>query len=90
MASVHMTEFEVARDFAAALDKVRDGAEIVVERGNQPVAIIRAPGRSGRLVADILRDAEQQNSDLTLDAAFGADLEDVIASPQPGKPPSWE
>src|SRR4051794_17666514 len=46
MVQLHMSESEVARDLAAGLDKVRDGAEIVVERGSHPVAVIRPPLRS--------------------------------------------
>jgi len=72
------------------LDKVRDGAEIVVERGSQPVAVIRPPVRSGRPIADVLLDAKAQNSTETLDSDFGKDLEEIIASQQPWNPPSWE
>ena len=39
MAQVHMSETEVAEDFAAALEKVRQVAEVVVERNHQPVAV---------------------------------------------------
>jgi Phage integrase family len=35
MAELHMTEAEVARDFRAVLDRIRNGAEIVVERDAQ-------------------------------------------------------
>jgi len=40
MAQVHMSEAEVAKNFAAALEKVRQGAEIVVEQDHHPVAVI--------------------------------------------------
>ncbi len=36
MAQVHMTEAEVTSNFAAVLEKLRQGAEIVVERDAQP------------------------------------------------------
>src|SRR5271166_6352426 len=48
MAVLHMTEAELARDLHAALEKVRQGAEIVVEEGYRTVAIIKpvqGPGR---------------------------------------------
>lgn len=48
MTVLHMTEAEVARDFAAVLEKVRQGAEIVVEEGYRTVAVIKpveGPGR---------------------------------------------
>jgi antitoxin (DNA-binding transcriptional repressor) of toxin-antitoxin stability system len=41
MAQVHMSEAEVAKNFAAVLEKVRQGGEIVVEQDHRPVAVIR-------------------------------------------------
>ena len=48
MAQVHMTEAEVTKNFAAALEKLRQGAEVVVEQDHWPVAVIsplKGPGR---------------------------------------------
>jgi len=44
MAVIHMSEAEAARDFAGGLARVRDGAEIVIESNDRPVAVIRSPG----------------------------------------------
>lgn len=91
MATFRITEAELARDIHAVLAKVRDGAEILIEEDHRPVAVIRAPHRSGRLVSEILRQAKERNSTVTLDPDFGKDLEAVIAShQQPWNPPSWE
>jgi antitoxin (DNA-binding transcriptional repressor) of toxin-antitoxin stability system len=91
MATVHITEAELARDAYAVLAKVREGVEVVVEQNHRPVAIIRAPHRSGRPISDIVRQAKERNSTVTLDPDFGKDLEAVIAShQQPWNPPSWE
>jgi antitoxin (DNA-binding transcriptional repressor) of toxin-antitoxin stability system len=91
MATVHMSEAEVARDLHAALVKVQQGVEIVIEQDNRPVAVLRAQSRSGRPLTEILREAKQRNSSVTLDADFGRDLEQIVAShQQPWTPPAWD
>lgn len=92
MAILHMTEAEVARDLHAVLAKVEQGVEVVIEReGHRPVAVIRSPHRSGRPLPEILKEARQRNSTVTLDEDFGEDLEAIIASHQiPWNPPSWD
>jgi len=90
-ARVHITEAELIRDVQAVLAKVQAGVEVIVEQDHRPVAVIRLPYRSGRPIADILRDATARNSTVTLDPDFGKDLEAIIAShQQPWNPPSWE
>jgi hypothetical protein len=48
MPQVHMTEAEVVKDIQAVLEKVCQGAEVVVERGHRALAAIapvKGPGR---------------------------------------------
>jgi antitoxin (DNA-binding transcriptional repressor) of toxin-antitoxin stability system len=91
MGPVHITEAELARDLHAILAKVQQGVEVVVEQDHRPVAVLRPLNRSGRLISDILREARQRNSTVTLDEDFGKDLEEIIASQQePWNPPSWD
>jgi antitoxin (DNA-binding transcriptional repressor) of toxin-antitoxin stability system len=92
MTTVRITEAELARDVRAVLDKVQQGNEVIIEKeDHQPVAVISSPYRSGRPITDILRDARQRNSTVTLDEDFGKDLEEIIAShQQPWNPPSWD
>jgi hypothetical protein len=53
--------------------------------------VIRSPHRRGRPITEILREARQRNSTVTLDEDFGKDLEEIIAShQQPWNPPSWD
>lgn len=40
---IHISEAEAASNFADVLARVRAGAEIVIESGKLPVAVIRAP-----------------------------------------------
>jgi hypothetical protein len=88
---VRITEAELARDIHAVLAKVQTGVEVIVEQDHRPVAVIRLPHRSGRPISEIVREAKERNSTVTLDPDFGKDLEAVIAShQQPWNPPSWE
>ena len=62
-----------------------------MEQDHRPVAVIRSAQRSGRLISEIVRQAKERNSTVTLDPDFGSDLEAIIAShEQPWNPPSWE
>jgi antitoxin (DNA-binding transcriptional repressor) of toxin-antitoxin stability system len=42
--ALHIDEADAARDLASLLDRVGAGAEVVIERDSQPVAVIRAAG----------------------------------------------
>jgi len=88
---IRVTEDELVRDIAAVLDKVRAGAEVVVERDHVPVAMIQAPKRSGRRASEILADAARNPSRATLDPEFPTDLDDIIrTNSEPWNPPSWD
>jgi len=92
MMTVRITEAELARDLHAILEKVQQGSEVIIEReDHRPVEVIRSPHRSGRPITEILREAKQRNSTVTLDEDLGKDLEEIIASHQhPWNPPSWD
>lgn len=92
MMTLRITEAELARDVRAVLDKVQRGNQVIVEQeDHRPVAVISSPYRSGRPITDVLREAEERNSTVTLDESFGRDLEEIIANhQQPWNPPSWD
>jgi hypothetical protein len=78
MAELHMTEAEVARDFAAVLEKIKQGAEVIVERDAQPVAVIKAPQFRGRSIDECIALAKKHGSHATVNQGFAKDLEEVI------------
>lgn len=91
MATVHMTDSEVTNNFAAVLEKVRTGVEVVVEQDHRPVAVIRSPKRSGRPISECIASAQASGSRLTLDGGFAHDVEQGIKDrQQPWNPPSWD
>ena len=91
MAQLHMTEAEVAKDFAAVVEKIQQGAEVIVERDAQPVAIIKLPQFRGRPIDECIATATARGSHATLDEDFAKDLEDIVNSRrEPLTPPSWD
>jgi antitoxin (DNA-binding transcriptional repressor) of toxin-antitoxin stability system len=90
--TLRITEAELARDVRAVLAKVEQGSEVIIEQeDHRPVALISAPRRGGRPITEILEEARQRKSTVTLDENFGRDLEEIIAShQQPWHPPSWD
>lgn len=92
MASViHISEEEAAKDFATLLVRVRAGAEFVIERDSQPVAVVHPAKPSVRLLSESLCLAREHGSTATLDADFAKDVEAAIESHrEPLDPPAWE
>jgi prevent-host-death family protein len=91
---IHISEAEAASNFADLLARVRAGAEVVIESGTAPVAVLRPAEPHGRLLSESLRLARQHAQDMgyepTLDPGFAADLEEIIKSRKPREISSWE
>ena len=93
---IHISETEAARDFVSLLVRVRAGAEVVIEHGAEPVAVLSpATPRGGRLLSESIRLAKAHAQRLgyapTLDADFAADLKEIIsAHREPRNPPTWD
>ena len=91
MATLHLSEAEVAHDLHAVLAKVQQGVEIVIERDHRPVAVIRSPNRSGRPISECIASARASGSHAMPDEGFAADVEEGIRNrQQPWNPPSWD
>ncbi len=91
MATVHMTESEVARDLHAVLAKVQRGVEVVVEHDHRPVAVIRSPHPKGRLLSECIALAEARGTTAIPDEGFTKDVAEGIAEhSKPWNPASWE
>lgn len=88
---IHVSEAEAASDFAALMARVRAGAEVIIENGERPVAVVRAAEPAVRLLSESLRLARAHGSTATLDKDFGHDLEEIIKSHrEPLNPPAWD
>jgi uncharacterized protein YbaP (TraB family) len=90
VAPIHMTEAELARDLHGALEKVENGAEIVIERDHRPVAVIKTPRGPGRMLSECVALAKAHGSTAKLDPDFAKDLEDIIQSREDPLTSRWD
>jgi prevent-host-death family protein len=88
---IHISEAEAASDFGKLLERVRAGAEVVIESDNLPIAVVRPAEPHVRLLSESLRLAQEHGSTATMDADFARDVEAAIASHrEPLDPPAWD
>jgi antitoxin (DNA-binding transcriptional repressor) of toxin-antitoxin stability system len=85
---IHISEAEAASDFKLVMTRIREGAEVIIERDAKPVAVVRpAEPALGRPISECiaLAEAHAQESGFepTLDPDFAADLEEIIKSRAP-------
>jgi antitoxin (DNA-binding transcriptional repressor) of toxin-antitoxin stability system len=89
--AIRVSEAEAANDFPSLLAQVRAGAEVVIERDAEAVAVLRLAAPTVRLLSESLRLAKARASTATLDDEFSHDLERIISSHgEPLTPPSWD
>ena len=51
---VHISEAEAASDFAALMARVRAGAEVIIESGKRPVAVLHAAEPVRRTISECI------------------------------------
>lgn len=97
MATVHMSEADVARDLHAVLAKVQQGVEVVIEQDHRPVAVLKPPqgGSPGRKLSECIALAKAYEKTLGYapipDADFAKDVQAGIDSRRDSfEPPAWE
>jgi antitoxin (DNA-binding transcriptional repressor) of toxin-antitoxin stability system len=95
MARIRISEAEAARDFGAVMARVRAGAEVVIENGTLPVAVIHTPtDPSRRSISECLALAKKHEEETgkapVLDSDFAADVEQIVRNRKPWNPPAWD
>jgi len=87
---IHISEAEAASDFARLLARVRAGAEVVIESGKLPVAVIHAPIPPRRSISECIA-LLAEDSTATIDADFARDVEAAVESHrEPLELPAWD
>jgi antitoxin (DNA-binding transcriptional repressor) of toxin-antitoxin stability system len=90
MAQVRITQEELARDLHGVLEKVRLGAEVVVEQNHQAVAVLSPAVPPRRKISEILARLPKDSTSV-MDADFARDVEAAIESHrEPLDPPRWD
>jgi antitoxin (DNA-binding transcriptional repressor) of toxin-antitoxin stability system len=95
---INISEAEAASDFAGLLARVRAGAEVVIESGKLPVAVIHAPTAPRRTISECIALLPEDSTAVmdadfaaVMDADFAKDIEAAIESHrEPLEPPSWD
>jgi antitoxin (DNA-binding transcriptional repressor) of toxin-antitoxin stability system len=91
MATLHMTEEQLARDLHAVLAKVQQGVEVVIEQDHKAIAVLKPSEGAGRKLSEIIADLKARGSDAVMDEDFARDVQEGIdARRDPWNPPSWD
>ena len=94
MEPLHISEADVVRDLAAILKRVQAGAEVIIERDAQPLAVIRAATPARRSISESIALAEARSKELgykpRMDASFVADMEEIIRRRKPRDAAAWD
>jgi antitoxin (DNA-binding transcriptional repressor) of toxin-antitoxin stability system len=90
MDALHVTESDLVKDVHSILQKVETGAEIIIERNAQPVAVISAAEPLRRTISECIA-LMPADSPGIIDSDFEKDVEAAIASHrEPLEPPAWD
>lgn len=91
---IHVSEADAAEDFSGLLTRVREGAEIIIESGERPVAVLRAAEPVRRSISECIalskKHEEETGKAPVLDPDFAKDMEEILRHRKPWNPPAWE
>jgi antitoxin (DNA-binding transcriptional repressor) of toxin-antitoxin stability system len=91
---LRVNEADVLHDLAAILKRVQAGAEVVIERDAQPLAVIRAAAPARRTISECIALAEAHEKETgqtpVLDPDFAADVEEIVRNRKQRNPPAWD
>jgi antitoxin (DNA-binding transcriptional repressor) of toxin-antitoxin stability system len=94
MATIHISGADAARDFTSLMAKVREGAEVIIEDGTYPPAVLCSAVPAPRTISEsieIARRLQEETSEApVLDADFADDVAEIIRNRKPWTPPAWD
>jgi antitoxin (DNA-binding transcriptional repressor) of toxin-antitoxin stability system len=87
---LHISEADLVRDVRTILQRVRTGTEVVVERDDQVVAVIRGAEPVRRKISECVA-MLRADSTATIDSDFAKDVDAAIAAHREAlEPPQWD
>ena len=88
---IHLSEKEAAATSVAShLERVRSGAEVVIQDGETPVAVLHPAEIVRRTISECIA-LLPEGSTATVDPDFAKDVEAAIESHhEPLNPPTWD
>jgi antitoxin (DNA-binding transcriptional repressor) of toxin-antitoxin stability system len=91
---IHISEADAASDFTSLMTRVRAGAEVIIENGERPVAVLHAAEPARRTISECIALAKTHEEETgkapVLDPDFAEDVEKILANRKPWNPPAWE
>jgi antitoxin (DNA-binding transcriptional repressor) of toxin-antitoxin stability system len=91
---IRISEADAANDFSALMTRVRAGAEVIIENGERPVAVLHAAEPVRRSISECIAMAkiheEETGKTPILDPDFAEDVENILSRRKPWNPPAWE
>jgi hypothetical protein len=82
MATIHISSVEASRDFAGLLAMVRSGAEIIIEDGAYPPAVLRSAEPVRRTISECIEMArkheEETGESPVIDPDFAEDVAEIL------------
>jgi len=80
---------DAVRDFSRLLDRVSSGAEFIIERHGEAIAVFGPSNTAPRRLSEC-RAAKIPRSSSAPDSRFALDLDEIIAGNPSGEPPAWD
>ena len=91
---LRVAEADVLKDMATILKCVESGTEVVVQRNNRPVAVIRPADTLNCSLDQAIElaktDEERSGQPPTLDPDFAADVQEIVSNRKPRNGRSWD
>ena len=91
---IRISEAEAASDFSSLMSRVRAGAEVIIENGERPVAILHGAEATRRSISECIALAKLHEDETgkapILDPEFAEDVESIIGHRKQWNPPAWE
>jgi antitoxin (DNA-binding transcriptional repressor) of toxin-antitoxin stability system len=92
---IHISENDAAAtNLATLLAHVRAGAEVIIDNGARPVAVLHLTEPERRTISECIARAKAREEETVeapvLDPDFAEDVEEIIRSRAPWNPPAWE
>jgi antitoxin (DNA-binding transcriptional repressor) of toxin-antitoxin stability system len=85
-----ISDADLAKDVRSVLQRVQTGAEVVIERDAQPVAVIRPAEPVRRKISECIS-LLPADSTAMIDPDFAKDVEAAVAAHrEPLEPPTWD
>lgn len=80
---------DAVRDFSRLLDRIGSGAEFIIERHGEAVAVVGPSNTAPRRLSEC-RAAKIPCASAAPDPRFARDLDEIIAENPAGEPPLWD